>query len=282
MSALPPPLPRSLALQVVLPRGCLVLGWLALNQWVRLPVPLAFVLMAADGLFLLWQARAFQLSADAHVRSTGAMMPVWGGYLVLLFAGFAALILWWDTLLIARAVEEPAYAEQRRLEREAKYSLRVSGDGLVLIFDGEITHGLTRRMEAVLAAAPEVRRVRLAGPGGLIYEARGAAKLIRRHQLDTEAAALCASACTLIFAAGRTRRLAAGGQLGFHGYALMFEGGLPQVDLLKEQQKDLAFFEQQGIRGAFARQIFAVGNGELWIPSRPELRAAGVLTGEAH
>ncbi|UWQ42618.1 hypothetical protein K3718_05895 [Leisingera aquaemixtae] len=282
MSALPPPLPRSLALQVVLPRGGLVLGWLALNQWVRLPVPLAFVLMAADGLFLLWQARAFQLSADAHVRSTGAMMPVWGGYLVLLFAGFAALILWWDTLLIARAVEEPAYAEQRRLEREAKYSLRVSGDGLVLIFDGEITHGLTRRMDAVLAAAPEVRRVRLAGPGGLIYEARGAAKLIRRHQLDTEAATLCASACTLIFAAGRTRRLAAGGQLGFHGYALMFEGGLPQVDLQKEQQKDLAFFEQQGIRGAFARQIFAVGNGELWIPSHPDLRAAGVLTGEAH
>lgn len=281
MMRAPVSLPRSLGLQVVLPRACLVLGWLALNQWVRLPVPLVFVLMAADGLFLLWQARAFQLSADAHVRSTGAMMPVWGGYLVLLFAGFAALILWWDALLIARAVEEPAYAEQRRLEREAKYSMSVSEDGLVLVFDGEITHGLTRRMEAVLASAPDVRRVRLSGPGGLIYEARGAAKLIRRYQLETEAAALCASACTLMFAAGRSRRLAEGGKLGFHGYALMFEGGLPQVDLLKEQQKDLAFLQQQGIRAEFARDVFAVANGELWVPSNSELRAAGVLTGEA-
>lgn len=271
-------LPRSLALQVMLPRGCLVLGWLALNQWIRLPVPLAFVLMAADGLFLLWQARAFQLSADAHVRSTGAMMPVWGGYLVLLFAGFAALILWWDALLIARTVEEPAYAEQRRLEREAKYSLAVSGDGRVLIFDGEITFGLTKRLRQLAQDHPDIEHVELAGPGGLIAEARGSALVIRDQGWNTYATGLCASACTLLFAAGSRRSLGAAGQLGFHSYALQSGSGLPHIDIRKEQQKDRAFLIGQGVRAVFVSRIFDVPFSGLWIPQAGELLAGGVIT----
>ncbi|WP_027238181.1 COG3904 family protein [Leisingera caerulea] len=276
MTALP--LPRSLALQVVLPRGCLVLGWLALNQWIRLPVPLAFLLMAADGLFLLWQARAFQLSADAHVRSTGAMMPVWGGYLVLLFAGFAALILWWDALLIARTVAEPAYAEQQRLKREAKYSLAVSGDGRVLIFDGEITHGLTKRLRQLAQDHPDIEQMELAGPGGLIAEARGAARVIRDQGWNTYADGLCASACTLLFAAGSRRSLGPAGQLGFHSYALQSSSGLPHIDIRKEQQKDRAFLVGQGVRADFASSIFDVPFSGLWIPQAGELLAGGVIT----
>lgn len=277
----PPPaplsLPRSLALQVVLPRAAVLLGWLALNHWIRLPVPLAFVLMAADGLFLLWQARAFLRSADAHVQSTGAMAPVWGGYLLLLFAGFAALTQWWDALLIARAVEEPAYAEQRRKEREALYSLSVSADGRALIFDGEITFGLTARMRNLAEENPGVDQVALAGPGGLIAEARGAARLIRQNGWDTRAAGLCASACTLMFAAGAERSLGPDGQLGFHSYALQFESGLPQIDLQREQEKDRAFLLQQGVSAEFTDRIFSVPSAELWLPGSGELHAAGLI-----
>ncbi|WP_264210260.1 hypothetical protein [Leisingera thetidis] len=269
---------RSLVLQVVLPRAGVVAGWLALNHWIRLPVPLAYALMAADGLFLLWQGRAFQLSADAHVRSTGAMAPVWGGWLVLLFAGFAALTLWWDALLIARAVEQPAYAEQRRQAREALYSLTVSADGRVLVLEGEITFGLTRRMEQMADRHPGLHRVSLTSPGGLIAEARGAARLIRERGLATRAEGLCASACTLMFAAGRRRSLGRGGRLGFHSYALQFESGLPQIDLGKEQEKDRAFLLQQGVSAEFADRIFAISHQNLWVPGTAALRAGGVLT----
>ncbi|NVK13051.1 MAG: hypothetical protein HWE35_02625 [Rhodobacteraceae bacterium] len=277
----PPPaplsLPRSLALQVLLPRVAVLLGWLALNHWIRLPVPLAFVLMAADGLLLLWQARAFLRSADVHVQSTGAMAPVWGGYLLLLFAGFAALTQWWDALLIARAVEEPTYAEQRRLEREALYSLSVSADGRALIFDGEITFGLTKRMRQLAEENPGVAQIALTGPGGLIAEARGAARLIRQNGWDTHAAGLCASACTLMFAAGTERSLGPDGQLGFHSYALQFESGLPQIDLRQEQEKDRAFLLQQGVSAEFTDRIFSVPSAELWLPGRGELHAAGLV-----
>ncbi|KIC07297.1 hypothetical protein RA19_24605 [Leisingera sp. ANG-M1] len=272
-------LPRSLSLQVLLPRAGVLLGWLALNQWARLPEPLVFALMAADGGFLLWQFRAFQRSADAHVRSTGAMAPVWGGYLLLLFAGFAAITLWWDALLIARQPQEaPRYAEQRAREREALYSLTVSDDGRRILFSGEITFGLTSRMRQLADDHPGLETVVLSGPGGLIAEARGAAKLIRDRNLSTQATGLCASACTLIFIAGRRRSLDTEAQLGFHSYDLQIESGLPQVDVQKEQSKDRAFFLQQGISADFADKVFGIPHSRLWTPDRQELLTGGVLT----
>ncbi|WP_035920437.1 hypothetical protein [Leisingera aquimarina] len=274
----PASLHRSLGLQVLLPRAGIVLIWLALNQWVRLPVPLVFILMAADGLFLLWQARAFLLSADAHVRSTGAMAPVWGGYLVLLFAGFTAITLWWDAQLIARTEEEPNYAEQRRQAREALYRLTVSNDGRALIFEGEITFGLTRRIAQMASQHPGLHRMTLTSPGGLIAEARGAARLIREHGFATRAEGLCASACTLMFAAGPRRSLGGDGQLGFHSYALQFESGLPQIDLEREQEKDRAFLLQQGVSAEFANRVFAIPHREIWIPDATALRIGGVVT----
>lgn len=277
MTGRPASLPRSLALQVLMPRAAVVLGWLALNHWIRLPVPLACVLIAADGMFLLWQARAFLRSADAHVQSTGAMAPVWGGYLLLLFTGLGGLALWWDALLIARAEEEPAYAEQQRREREALYSLTVSGDGRVLAFEGEVTFGLTKRLRQLAADHPGIEQARLSGPGGLIAEARGAARLIRQHGWDTRASGLCASACTLMFAAGQKRTMAPDGQLGFHSYALLFTTALPQVDLMKEQEKDRAFLLEQGVQAEFADRIFAVAPTGLWLPGRAELQDGGIL-----
>ncbi|WP_241482256.1 COG3904 family protein [Leisingera sp. ANG-Vp] len=255
-------------------------AWLAINQWLKLPVPLAFALIAADGGFLLWQFRTFQRSADGHVRSTGAMAPVWGGYLVILFAGFAAVTLWWDALLIAKT-EEPTglpYAEQQRRAREALYTLTVSPDGQILVFEGEVTFGLTKRLTRILAESPGLQQFALTSPGGLIAEARGAAKLIRQHGLETEAAGLCASACTLIFAAGTRRRLGPDGALGFHSYALQFATGLPQIDLQQEQEKDRAFLLRQGVSPEFAARIFDAGHTELWRPERQELLAGGVLT----
>ncbi len=267
----------SLVLRVLMPRAAVLLGWLALAHWIRLPVPLVIVLIAADGVFLLWQARTFLHSADAHIQSTGAMAPVWGGYLLLLFAGLGGLALWWDAFLIARAEEQPAYAEQQRQEREALYSLSVSGDGRVLTFDGEITFGLTQRLRQLAADHPGIVQAELSGPGGLIAEARGAAQLIRRQGWDTRANGLCASACTLMFAAGQKRTLAPEGQLGFHSYTLLFTSALPQVDLKTEQEKDRAFLLEQGVEAEFTDRIFAVAHTGLWLPSRAELQDGGVL-----
>lgn len=278
MTARPASLRQSFLLHLALPRAGLLLGWWAANQLVKLPLPLVWVLIAADGLFFLWQCRAFLQSADAHTRDTGNLAPVWGGYLAVLFAGFATATLWWDAVLIASLEEGTPYAVERAREREALYTLSLAPGGTVLVFEGEITHGLTRRLRRLLAENPGVTQLHLSGAGGLIYEARGAAKLVRARGLETRAGGLCASACTLVFAAGSRRSLDAGGQLGFHGYALMFEGGLPQVDLLKEQEKDRAFLLAQGVSAGFAGRIFAVPNSSLWVPEAAELLSGGMIT----
>ncbi|APG47542.1 hypothetical protein [Phaeobacter porticola] len=269
---------RSFLWQLVLPRIVVLLTWALLNSVITLPLRLLYGLVLLDGILLLWQARCFLRSADAHIRDTGHLAPVWGGYLAILFAGFATVTLWWDAVLIASTPVEPDYAEQERLAREALYDLSITPDGRRLIFAGEIPHGLTRRIAAMMEDAPALREVALSGPGGLIYEARGVARLIRERALDTVAEGTCASACTLIFAAGQQRRLADQGVLGFHSYVLAYPGGLPQLDLKKEQDRDRAFLMRQGISAGFADRLYSISSNDMWFPDATELRDAGVLT----
>lgn len=268
----------SLLWHILLPRGAALLVWWGANQLVQMPPALVWGLIAADMLFLFWLVRAHLRAADEHMTGSGAMAPIWGGYLLMLIAILASVTLWWQALLIAhRPPEGLSYAEQRAQDRAARYSLTLSEDGLSLVFDGEVTFGLTKALKALLHSHPEVRQLSLSSPGGLIYEARGAAQLIQARGLATKAPGLCASACTLMFAAGTRRGLGPKGQLGFHGYALENFGGLPQVDLAKEQGKDRDFLIRQGIAASFIEQIYATPSTELWLPSRDALRKASVL-----
>jgi hypothetical protein len=278
MQSEPRSLRASLFWHILLPRGAALLVWWGANQLLQMPPTVVWGLIAADALFLVWLIRAHLRAADEHMTGSGAMAPVWGGYLLMLIAILASVTLWWQALLVAH--RPPAgipYAEQRALDRAARYSLTLSADGTSLVFDGEVTFGLTKALKTQLQDHPGVRQLRLSSPGGLIYEARGAARLIAARSLATTAEGLCASACTLMFAAGERRSLGPQGQLGFHGYALENFGGLPQVDLAKEQGKDRDFLIRQGITAGFVEQIYATPSSALWIPSPEVMRRAGLL-----
>jgi ATP-dependent protease ClpP protease subunit len=268
----------SLVWHILLPRGLILLLWWGANHLLQMPPELVWGLIMADLAVLFWVSRAHLQAADTHMRSSGAMAPIWGGYLLLLLTILASLTLWWQALLIAnRPPEGLSYSEQRAQEHADRYSLSLSEDGSVLIFEGEVTMGLTKALLAELQRHPEVAEIHLTSPGGHIYEARGAARLIRERGLSTLAPGLCASACTLIFTAGTARQLGPNGQLGFHGYALEIFGGLPQIDLQAEQEKDRAFLISQGVSPEFARQIHAAPADDLWRPTPEQLRAAGLL-----
>ena len=278
MRAEPRSLSASLVWHILLPRGLALLLWWGANQLFQMPPGLVWALIAADMLCLIWGCRAHLRAADAHMLSSGAMAPVWGGYLLLALAILAALSLWWQALLIAnRPPEGLSYAEQRALEHAQRYSLRLSAEGDVLIFTGEITFGLTKAIKAQLERHPEVRQLHLTSPGGHIYEARGVAKLIQAQGVSTMAPGLCASACTLMFAAGTARSLGPEGQLGFHGYSLKIFGGLPQIDLMAEQGKDGDYLVSQGVTHTFVKQIYATAPTDLWRPSPGQLRSVGML-----
>ncbi len=276
MKAGPQPLTASLWWHLLLPRGLVLLGWWATNQLLQLPSWLLAGLICMDLALLFWCSRKHLHVADDHLRGSGAMAPVWAGYLLVILATLTSLTLWWEAWLITHRQEpELSYAQERARQRAASYNL--TQVGTTLVFEGEITFGLIQNLQNLLAQDPKITRLQLSGPGGHVYEARGAAQLVRQHGLNTYASGSCASACTLIFAAGHTRQLAPGARLGFHGYSLQVFGGLPQVDPAQEQAKDRAFLRQQGISASFLDQAFATPPETMWFPPRHALLQAGVL-----
>lgn len=271
------PMTASLWRNILLPRGAVILAWWTANRFLQLPLWLLCILIATDVVLFLYFTRRHVGIAEDHQRSSGAMAPVWGGYLLLFLAALASVTQWWDAALITqRKAPAYSYAQERDRQRQASYSLIQIGN--TLVFEGEITFGLIQRLQGILAQDPQITLLQLSGPGGHIYEARGVAQLVLHYGLDTRASGTCASACTLIFAAGQNRDLLPGAGLGFHGYSLQVFGGLPQIDLQKEQAKDLGFFVSQGIQDEFARKAFSIPPAELWKPTPTELMDAGVLT----
>ncbi|RZJ10265.1 MAG: hypothetical protein EOP39_09135 [Rubrivivax sp.] len=98
----------------------------------------------------------------------------------------------------------------------ATFSL--SADGRSMRLDGTIGMGDAARMQALLAseAASGVRRVELVSPGGRLQEAERMAGTLKPRGHEVRVVGTCASACTIVFLAGKTRQLTSGARLGFH------------------------------------------------------------------
>ena len=70
-------------------------------------------------------------------------------------------------------------------EFDVPYQLRVESDSVVLEVSGSFSWALPQNVQAVLAAAPQVRVVRLESPGGHVLPAIQTANIIQQHGLDT-------------------------------------------------------------------------------------------------
>lgn len=149
-------------------------------------------------------------------------------------------------------------------------------DGTIRI-EGNIGFAALNRLDAALASGRKVAVIELESPGGRIPAARGIARRILDRGLATRATGTCASACTLIFAAGRARSLAPGARLGFHGYHIgIYDSAIRS--LATEESRDSAFLRARGIAPGFIARAFATPHDEMWFPSASELRAAGWLS----
>jgi hypothetical protein len=180
-----------------------------------------------------------------------------------------------QTLFVDRGDENKAEAWER--ERAGRYALTLIDGGHLVHLTGDFELGITKNLASLLREHPRVEGVLLRSDGGYISEGRGVARLIQRHGLDTYVGAVCKSACATAFIGGATRVLREGGKLGFHQYAL--EAGSPgaPIDLRAEQEKDRAFFEEQGVAGEFLGRIFDTPHREIWFPDPQELLDASVV-----
>lgn len=240
-------------------------------------VTVAFFLVFHVAVFA-WQIVGVVRACDAYQSDFGA-----SGLTLITYVGIAGAVAVTLTsavgaflLLFQEPPGEPEYLAWER-ERAARYSLvRDPDDPTLLRFSGTFELGVTKKLNAMLQEDPVIRGIVLESPGGHVYEGRGAANLIMRHGLDTFVFAQCSSACTTAFIAGKTRVLGPEGRLGFHQHWMDANYPVYLVDEEAEMQKDLAFYEAQGIAPDFRRRVFITPHDGLWFPSQEELLAAGV------
>jgi hypothetical protein len=159
-------------------------------------------------------------------------------------------------------------------EFDIPYQLRVESDSAVLEVSGSFSWALPQNVQAVLAAAPQVRVVRLESPGGHVLPAIQTANIIQQHGLDTYVGRLCASACTIAFLGGRQRWLAPGARLGFHQ---AHAPGLP-AEQVNEYLR--AAYETFHVPPSFVSHVLRTPAIDLWFPTPAELRAVHYTTGD--
>lgn len=143
---------------------------------------------------------------------------------------------------------------------------------------GEVNYLMYHAMLIILSKHERVKTVSLESHGGIVFAGRTIGKLIAQKGLETQVATYCYSVCTLVFAAGKKRRLHKGAQIGFHGYRFDIEGRYETVSPVEEQKKDQAYLMDRGIDAAFLERAFSTDAKTLWKPTRAELYAAGFIT----
>ena len=186
---------------------------------------------------------------------------------------------------------------------------RFAVHGNTLVFDMTIEesgHKFTQQLERYdvnllsdyLFEHPEIKILKLTGPGGFMPAAREMASKIIEFDLNTVAYGECESACTTIFLAGNRRSLETSAKLGFHRQWVDKEQEKLYYNAMKEAKgwknefdyvawvydvladniiKDIEFMESRGVSMDFILKALSKASYDMWEPSRDELIAAGIV-----
>ncbi|MCH9672763.1 MAG: hypothetical protein K0U93_15105, partial [Gammaproteobacteria bacterium] len=222
-----------------------------------------FVLFRA--VVFVWQVGGLLRTCDVYLKSFGHVVWVWAVYgaivLALVLAVAATFTMLQTGLGLYRVAQRPPPAPV-----VAPYHFAPAHGGTWLHVSGDIAPGITRDLEAYLAAhRSELRGVVLRSEGGSIFEARGLAKVIQQLDLDTAVDVSCRSACTLAYVAGKHRYLPPGATLGFHQYRLNARAQMPFLDIQGEQQRDRDFFASRGVAPKFLDRVYRTSPDDIWL-----------------
>ena len=179
--------------------------------------------------------------------------------------------------------------------KAATVKITLSPDGQTVYVVGMLLDGAFHQFDDVLLKAPRARRVHLSSAGGYTLEARLMASLVRKRKLDTYVETYCASACTQVFAAGRSRVIGPAAQLGFHQASLIDESSGETITRAQTNHKLTATtvfgvngndtlrlaYELAGTDPAFIDKALSHSHESMWLPTHKELLDARIVTREA-
>lgn len=214
-------------------------------------------------------------SAGRHIQGGGNVQLASIYQALGLLGGLGIFYLGLDAIQLGTDDYTPLKRPFDASERNS-YQFALSEDKRSLHLSGIFDLGATKALRALLQENPNIDRLTLESKGGHIYAARGVAKELEENTLDTHVPTACASACVVVFAAGKKRTLALGAKLGFHQYAFDTHKSLP-FKLQDEQQKELDYYLSKGVSQTFVDKVFSVPASELWLPAHDELLQSGLV-----
>ena len=166
-------------------------------------------------------------------------------------------------------------------------------------FDGGLDAYDETEVISYLFDHPEIKTLRVTGPGGYGPAGRAISDYLLRHSINTVAFGECYSACARIFLGGKSRMLAPGATLGFHRPWIVKESEkrFYEANRIKEKWEEefdyvpwiydvaigdvvesITFLRSRGVEMDFILKIYSTSSYDIWYPSKAELLEAGVLT----
>jgi len=166
-------------------------------------------------------------------------------------------------------------------------------------FDGGLDAYDETEVISYLFDHPEIKTLRVTGPGGYGPAGRAISNYLLRHSINTVAFGECDSACARIFLGGKSRLLEPGATLGFHRPWIVKESEkrFYEANRIKENWEEefdyvpwiydvaigdvvegITFLRSRGVDMDFILKIYSTSSYDMWEPSREELLEAGVLT----
>jgi hypothetical protein len=148
-------------------------------------------------------------------------------------------------------------------------------DVAALLLQGRIVPGDAARLAQALRGG-KFSAVLLNSPGGSVLEARDMARAIRalRVPVVVPDRAVCASACFMLFAAGRDRVAEPGAMIGVHSASV--SGGNETMDTLGVTTLMAREAAQYGVPPAITGRMVTTAPGQMAWLTRGELEAMGV------
>ncbi|MGG1945272.1 ATP-dependent Clp protease proteolytic subunit [Trinickia sp. NRRL B-1857] len=155
------------------------------------------------------------------------------------------------------------------------FIVSVSPDSRSVIVTGTLREGSAAAITRVIDATPTAQWLVLNSNGGRVLEAQQLARTVRARGLDTYVGGLCASACTFVYLAGKTRAASPYARIGFHQPTFV---GLNALGQQKITQAMLDDYRAAGLPPEFIQRIAQTPPSQLWYPRSDELLHANVVT----
>lgn len=212
-------------------------------------------------------------SASNYLRDQGSLL--WG-WLARIFLALGVLQLLLFTCLGFLPDVGEFWQMARGIDPLGQAKFSISADGRSLRLDGVIGMGDGERLRALLdsEAARDLKRVELASPGGRVREAERMAAALKQHGHESRAVGTCASACTLVFLAGKPRQLTPTGQLGFHRASTGTYN--PVFEELANQQL-ASTYRDLGLPQSMIDTTLRTPSHSMWFVPREELLAHALI-----